>query len=48
MEIRKESTASKYTGKSVHIDVLTDIIQSEGGAAAEAWGVNVTNSTVSP
>lgn len=42
-EKRKE-----YENVTVEVEVLADILQAEGGAAAEAWGITVSGSAVSP
>lgn len=39
---------SEYAGITVEVEVLADILQAEGGAAADAWGVIVNGNTVSP
>lgn len=39
---------SEYEGITVEVEVLADILQAEGGAAAAAWGISVSHNTVSP
>lgn len=46
-----EDTTEKrdeYKGVTVEIEVLADILQAEGGAAEDAWGIKVNGNTVSP
>lgn len=39
---------SEYTDVRARVDVMADILQTEGGAPNSQWGVNVSDGTVSP
>lgn len=46
-----ENTIEKcreYDGITIEVEVLADILQAENGAAADAWGIIVSGTTVSP
>ena len=39
---------SKYADKTIEIEVMADIIETSNNAPKDAWGVTVTDNTVSP
>jgi len=47
VELGPDIDPEKYEGINFNVEVLAEIVQAEGNAPFDAWGVTVTNGTVS-